>query len=129
MALPSFAFWPESVPWEADGSSYTEKPQGLKATFQPEAGVPIERPRVTLLAEEISYTSRPMTSEQFDALRDFWRITLKQGSLNMLRYHPRYSDGTIIVARFVEPPMISSSRGFDLLGVGIRLLKMPSAYD
>lgn len=97
MALPVFAFWPENVPWLALQSGYSDRPRDNKSSFEPDAGVAIERPRTTMTLEDISYTSSAMTSEQYEELLYFWRVTLKQGSLPMLRYHPRRGESSIIV--------------------------------
>lgn len=129
MALPDYPFWPDDVPWEALVQSYNEALQDNKISFEPDAGVAIERPRTTRPAERISYTSVPMTDDQWEQLKRFYRLTLSQGTMPMLRYHPRLGEGFVIVAKFTQPPSIAAALGQDLLQIAVNLIKIPSAYD
>lgn len=130
MALPSYPFWPADVPWQALlPSGYSEEIQDNKISFEPDAGVAIERPRTTMAIERISYTSVGMTGDQLEQLKLFYRDTLRQGSAPMLRYHPRRGSSVVIVAKFSQAPNISRVIGSDSLNIGVALIKLPSAYD
>lgn len=115
------AAWPATVPQWHLHSSYSERARRHVASFEPEAGVAIERRRSSISMEDMAYDVS-LTSAQFDALLTFYRDTLKDGVLPFERTHPR--SGAAITCKFTEAPSLAAV----LVGhyrVTIRLVRLP----
>jgi hypothetical protein len=118
----TFTSWPSDVPWQALAEGYGERPHTNKASFQPEAGIAMERRRSSISSEDISYTSVSMTDDEWSELLEFYRDDLKDGTLPMERYHPRSYE--LINAKFTEAPAIVAVQGIHYL-ISIKLVRIP----
>jgi len=78
-------------------------PQDVRLAFEPEAGVPIERPRLTAAPEMFDVTLPPMTLTDFETFRSWFRNDLANGSLAFAWRHPLT----------LEPGMWRFARGGD----------------
>lgn len=114
--------WPVTVPWRARTAGYSEKPQRNVASFQPDAGVAIERRRASISADELSYVSTLMTDTQVDRLVAWYRDDLGDGVLPFTRNHPRTGDS--VICKFVDTPAIVAVEGL-YYRVSINLIRMP----
>lgn len=98
--------WPSTVPQTALAGSLTDRPERNVASFQPDVGDPIERPRSSLARSMISFETF-MTSAQFDLLLTFYNTTVTQGVLSFTRKHPRDINGADRTFKFTAPPEFS----------------------
>lgn len=98
MAVP---VWPSQVPYEnvaegaSAGSSYV--PPAMSET---EGGPPIGRPRPGPRATEIGWRSQPLDQQQWEALEQFLRVTLYQGT--RVFEMPVFRPGSGYVARLCK---------------------------
>lgn len=118
----SLAAWPVAVSLGAISGSYTEKPEKNVATFTPPNAQETERNRTTLRSYAIGF-SQWFTSDEYDALIAFYRITLGQGILPFTRAHPR--TGATCKFKFTGEPSIGTVDGVRYQ-VPIRLRLLPS---
>jgi len=114
--------WPVTVPSEALAEGYSEKPQRNVTSFQPDAGVALERRRASISADDLSYVSTHMTDDQFDDLIAWYRDDLLEGVLPFTRNHPRTGDS--VTCKFVDAPAIVAVEGL-YYKVSINLVRMP----
>jgi hypothetical protein len=101
------AAWPATVTQLVDSSGYRETVERNVVEFAPEVGPPMARRRSSVSSDLISFSTTPVTDDEYDALVGFYRDTLKDGALTFLRTHPRNMDGPMTEFRFVEPPQWS----------------------
>ena len=117
------ALWPASVPQVSNQDGYTEAPERNVAEFRPEVGPPKLRRRSAVSTDMLQFTTT-MTSDQFDALVDFYRSDLADGSLTFLRKHPRDLSGVDLEFMFMNEPSYGA-RGPNYGEVAIALRRMP----
>lgn len=93
--------WPAQVPQIPLAKTFQGQRQRNVASFQPAYGPPIERRATSMAMESHSYQVR-LSVEQYRVLMYFYTVTLKDGTLEFSRTHPR--TGQPIVARFTACP-------------------------
>lgn len=108
--------WPTSVPLMAAKGSYSEKPERNVVTFTPEVGPPKDRKRA-FRSELLIEFDTEMTFTQWDTLLEFYRGTLKGGSLSFTRASPRNTGGPTVEYLFVSQPSARAANGWDSTGV------------
>lgn len=101
--------WPVTVPWAALSEGYSETLQRNVSSFQPDAGVAIERRRASTSLVELSFTLLPMDGDALDDLNTFFSDTTKSGVLPFNTTHPRTENS--IVAKFMAAPQIANVMG------------------
>lgn len=79
--------WPGSVNQSVKRDSLRQQPERNVASFAPDVGPPIERPRSSIASDMISFESRG-TRTEWVALMTFYRTTLADGSLPFTRNDP-----------------------------------------
>lgn len=119
MTVPS---WPGTVNQGVNQDSFSEAPEQNKIAFQPEVGPPMERRRTSVSSNAFSFTSR-CTSDEYDALVDFYWDTLLDGTLSFTRNHPR--TGISATFRFTDVPKVSQVMGLTYV-VSMSMRLMPS---
>lgn len=105
------AAWPSTVTLQVDSSGYRETVERNVVEFTPEVGPPMVRRRSSVSSDLISFSTPPVTDDEYDALVNFYRGTLKDGALTFFRTHPRDADGPVEEFRFLEPPQWSLING------------------
>jgi hypothetical protein len=80
--------WPSGVPWCPARNSTRGGPQDVRASFQPEVGPAIERPRATASIEVFDITMSPWTVAQLQTFEAWFRSDLARGARTFLWYHP-----------------------------------------
>lgn len=117
--------WPASITWAALAQGFSDEIQDNKASFAPDVGPEIERRRVTLDSDVVSFAFPPLTETQVGALKTFYKTTLKSGTLTFSQTHPAYtSDLTSYEWKFIEPMSIGAV-GNGLFNVSVKVRKMP----
>lgn len=81
--------WPASLPQYAQRAGYSESPQLGRASFVPDEGLPLDRPKGTLAWSKIRCAFR-MTADQLALFESFAIVDLKRGTAEFLMPHPRY---------------------------------------
>lgn len=102
---------PTTIPFCAVNLSYSEAPERNVVTFKPAVGRAKERRR-TSIASMLSNFQRSMTTGEWEILKAFYRITLKDGVLEFQAPHP--FKGTGVTGTFIfqaEPRMSSLAPG------------------
>lgn len=113
--------WPATISQDALQSSYTEEPQRNVVSFEPEAGIVIERRRSSISTDAISFTS-VIPSSQWDLLMTFYRDTLKDGVLPFTRRHPRSNSEATF--KFTAAPTLTAVHGA-FYRVSFQMVRMP----
>lgn len=103
----ALAAWPGTVPNEALYGTYTEQPEPVVDSFQPEQGPPIEGIAGSLETDQVSYAIM-LTNAERAALMTFWRTTLSQGTEYFTATNPAY--GGTETYRFTEPPQAQAQQ-------------------
>lgn len=113
--------WPTGVTQNAISGSVREQKQRNVSSFQPDAGVSIERRRSSIATYTLSFTSI-VSRAQKTLLDTFYKTTLSDGVTVFTRKHPR--TGSTITCRFANAPEFSDhAAGF--MQVQISLEVMP----
>lgn len=115
------AAWPSTISQNALQSGYTEQPQRNVVTFEPEAGIAMERRRSSVSTDAITFPA-VLSSAEWAALLTFYRDTLKDGTLPFTRLHPRTNETETF--KFTEAPAIAAVYGAHYR-ISISLIRMP----
>lgn len=103
------ATWPASVPFEFDVNGFSHAAAPNSSTIDPEVGEPMTRRRFTGEVDSFSGQLPPLTREQANDLRNFYRYDLKDGSLRFTQDDPM--TGTAREFMFAESPSFSAISG------------------
>jgi len=115
--------WPVGIPQEILQTSYAESPPDNVVKSQMAVGPPKMRRRSTSGERPFSGVIN-MTETQLETFDDFFRTTLKDGSLRFDRKHPRDMSGPDVECRFVRPPVYTSAGG-SYYNVNVEIEVMP----
>jgi hypothetical protein len=107
MATPAFPSWITFWPLQA---SYQEQVDTNQAASQPATGAPTLRRR-SLLAQRLITFTLPLSSLEFEALKTFYRTTLKDGTLQFTMPHPRTGVGATWAWQVDNPPKVNQTYG------------------
>ncbi len=123
MALP---VWPLDLPQAPERRSWTGGPRESRASFDPEVGPPLARPRTTADTWIWSATFPSLSRAQLESFRTFWRSSLRRGALPFQWTDPVYLDvGRWMIATDGEQPFTVASRGGGLFDLSLKLIRMP----
>lgn len=79
--------WPSILPDYPTGSGYERTPISSKLEFAVDAGASKTRNRATAMPDDVS-ERYVLETEQNDALKEFWRVTTKRGTIPFLKIEP-----------------------------------------
>lgn len=97
-------YWPSVLPGLINRSGHSEEPVAQKASFQPDTGVPIERPKGTMRIFRLA-VNWDMNADQVRIFEDFVLDDLGQGTADFFWRRPR--TGEVMIARLVGEPTYS----------------------
>lgn len=115
--------WPSDLPQAPLFGSWQEEMEDNRASFAPDVGPPIDRPRVTLSSDLCNFRMS-VTGDQKRALKVFYRTDLKDGSLQFENQHFRDPGSETLSWKIVAPPSFTE-RANDLYLVTLKLRLMP----
>lgn len=125
--MASYPAWPAILPQAPLLQGLSGGPQDVRASFQPEIGPPIERPRTTAEIEIWNMPLPPMTGAQYATFEAFWRDTLAMGTLPFVWKHPV----TGAVGRWKimagQPAYAVDVLAPDLISVRFQAMRLPGA--
>lgn len=98
---PYPAAWPPALRQTPLAKTFQAQRQRNTSSFQPTIGPAIERRISSMAFEQHSYQAR-FTADEYRVLINFYTVTLKDGTLEFSRLHPR--TGLPIVCRFTACP-------------------------
>lgn len=107
MATPAFPSW---IPAPAMQDSYQEQPESNQAAFQPDTGKPILRRRTSISTDLITFVSQ-LTSLEFEQVKNFYRYTIKDGTLQFTMPHPRTGSSAVWAWVPGSPPKVNQTYG------------------
>lgn len=113
--------WPASLPQKPLPDGYQEDEPAVLLRTQMDAGPPKVRQRFTAGVQPFQ-TTFDMTGSQIETLKQFFRTTIKYGSLPFDWTHPR--TGAPAVFRIVQPPSYRNVGG-DVWRVTIAMEILP----
>lgn len=96
--------WPTGITQNAVSGSVREQQQRNVFSFEPDAGVPIERRKSSIAMSTLSFISIVSRSQKA-LLETFYRTDLSDGVLAFTRKHPR--TGSTITCKFSSAPEFS----------------------
>ncbi|SRR5579885_457714 len=97
--------WPTNVCWMPQPGTFTETPVPSKATYPVEAGPAKNRARTTALCFNNEWTI-VLDNVSRQALLDFYRNDLKNGTLSWEKAHPY--DGDVRSWQFADEPQFAA---------------------
>lgn len=118
-------YWPTSLPLMPRSESLMGGPRRMVASFEPEQGVEITRPRVTSAVHVLSFTTRPLTKAQMVTLRTFFETTLRGGSIAFCWLDPRTGEAWLWKPVPGDGPYRETHAGVDWTTVSLELVRQP----
>ena len=101
------AAWPVGLRSAPLAGSYNEAADNAPAAFTPDVGPPLLRRRTSAVTSLVRYRLPLETSSAVDVLMEFWRDTLKCGTLVFTMTHPRRGGTSYFAFDGGHPPDIS----------------------
>lgn len=116
---------PSTIPWCAVDSSYGEDLERNVVSFKPAVGRPKERRRSSISESIISF-SRSMTKTQWESLKEFYHIDLKDGVLPFTAKHPADAGAATFI--FTDSPKARQFANKRMVQISARMIDM-ALYD
>jgi hypothetical protein len=117
--------WPASLPLKPRTNSLSGGPRRMVASFEPEQGIEITRPRVTAAIHVIDFETPSLTKAQMVTLRTFFEETTKGGALSFCLLDPRTDEAWLWKPVPGDGPYRESDMGVNLTGVALSLVRQP----
>lgn len=101
--------WPASLSFTFDTEGFQYQPVSNSISIPTEGGEPLTRRRFTGDMDEISGNMTFLTRAQAEAVRSFYRNTLKDGALRFMADDPVTQEGREFI--FMGPPVLTPLGG------------------
>ncbi len=122
MPIPS---WPDTLPMRPKAQTLSGGPRKMVASFEPEQGVEITRPRVTAPVHMLSFSTPALDAAQAEILRTFLETECKGGALAFSWLDPRNDQAWLWKPVPGDGPYKESDLGGGLTQFDLMLVRQP----
>lgn len=121
----SVIFWPSTLPQKPRSQTLSVSPRSMVASFAPENGVELTRPRITAPIHVMEFTWPTMTEAQAVIFREFFDVTTKGGALPFAWQDPRTDEWFMWKPVPTGPAYQESHAGPDSVSFSVTLVRQP----